>query len=117
MTTSALLAPNSARQLSFVWQDSTTATVGNPSKTARRTNRKRKGLDLPPVANRPNLGTIHDLSDQTISNSALTNRTQRPASSSSERSGQPQHIGGLMQAVLARYGIDPSEFMSQLESE
>ena len=96
MSTTCFETTLQPRQLSFAWSDSTETKVATQAKTGTRKARTNDGTE----AKR---------------SSSISLAAPAPSSETSlatPRTGKPVHISGLMAAVLARYGIDASEFES-----
>lgn len=98
------------QQLSFSWDDSPFS-VSNECPTVAQA--EALGSDAR-AAQAPGPAAVVVV--RTVSPKVNTSvEAPAPQASVRARSGQPQHISGLMAAVLARYGIDPNEFMEGLE--
>ncbi len=104
MSTTCFETAVKPRQLSFSWSDTNEANVATKTKARLRKAPARSKIERPTSRNVV-VAPVRPAAEKTVD-----------SNSASDRVGKPVHISGLMAAVLARYGIDPSEF-AMLASE
>ncbi len=99
MTTSTI-SHAAPRQLCFNWLETATDPIEKKERVRPSTPNRTAKTDGWAVIER--------------STSRTTKGTAVTAPKTMDRSSEPQHISGLMVAVLARYGIDAETFLAEL---